>query len=139
MPGNHRAGRLKQTNKRHKVPGGTRPSSEKAVNGRTNGGPAAAAPAKAAPRVAPSNKHVTNSNAVGAKQARLNRQKQLMAEKRLALFKQRRQRKSLSLSVAVSQPLTKLPFLSQNNHRSLVSSLSFHYLSMSIWKHSMLD
>lgn len=93
MPaGNHRAGRLKQTNKRHKAPGGTRPSREKAVMGRVAGaGPAPGPNAKAAaPR--PTTTHVTNNNATGAKQARLNRQKQLMAEKRLALFKQRRQR-----------------------------------------------
>lgn len=31
----HRAGRLKQLNKKHKTPGGTRPSTEGAVSGRT--------------------------------------------------------------------------------------------------------
>lgn len=31
----HRAGRLKQINKKHKTPGGTRPSNEGAVSGRT--------------------------------------------------------------------------------------------------------
>ena len=30
----HRAGRLKQVNKKHKVPGGTKPSAEHAVAGR---------------------------------------------------------------------------------------------------------
>jgi hypothetical protein len=33
----HKAGTLKQTNKRHKTPGGTRPSRENALSGRTAG------------------------------------------------------------------------------------------------------
>lgn len=33
----HTAGRLKQQNKKHKAPGGTRPSRENAVSGRTAG------------------------------------------------------------------------------------------------------
>jgi hypothetical protein len=33
----HKAGSLKQQNKKHKAPGGTRPSRENAVSGRTAG------------------------------------------------------------------------------------------------------
>ena len=34
--GNHRAGTLKQSNKKHKTPGGTRPSRENRLSGRVN-------------------------------------------------------------------------------------------------------
>lgn len=43
----HKAGRLKQSNKKHKTPGGTRPSRENALSGRTAGKDRASAKQKA--------------------------------------------------------------------------------------------
>jgi hypothetical protein len=90
MP-SHRSGSLKQSNKKHKVPGGTRPSNEHALQG----------------RVQRKSAKTTNSATLGyevennyfpvlivhsfRKQDRLNRHKQLMQEKRLNTIRTKRQ------------------------------------------------
>eukprot|EP01031_Cornospumella_fuschlensis_P050811 gene50811-62145_t len=70
----HRAGKLKQANKKHKVPGGTRASGENRVQGRTSAAKKAHV------------QHAVN----GSKADRINRQKQLKEEKRHSVLAQKR-------------------------------------------------
>ena len=74
--GQHRAGKLKQVNKKHKTPGGTRPSRENAVSGRVS-----------------KKNALTNNKVAMGKQERLNRQKQLMQEKRMQSIREKRRSK----------------------------------------------
>lgn len=77
MP-NHKSGKLKQENKKHKLHGKTKSSTVNPVNGRVEN-------KRPQPKA-----HV---NHISSKQDRLNRQKQLIAEKRLANVRLRRQSK----------------------------------------------